>query len=66
MFEFDTLKCFSCLRFCYFKFKFVYIIFNVAMEFNYCEAESQNGVITIQRYSVDNQKGTIAIDFVQQ
>ena len=27
--------------------------------------ESQNGAITIQRYSVENQKGAIAIDIVQ-
>ena len=29
-------------------------------------AESQNGTITIQRCSLENQKDTIAIDFVQQ
>ena len=28
--------------------------------------ENQKGIITIQRYSIENQKGTIAIDFVQQ
>ena len=27
--------------------------------------ESKKGTITIQRYSIENQKGAIAIDFVQ-
>ena len=29
-------------------------------------AECQKGAIANQRYSVENQKGAIAIDFVQQ
>ena len=29
-------------------------------------SENQKGAITFQRYSIENQKGTIAIDFVQQ
>ena len=33
---------------------------------NYYTAESQKGVITIQQSSIENQKGAIAIDFVQQ
>ena len=30
------------------------------------QAESQKGVITIQRYSSESQMGTVAIDFVQR
>ena len=33
---------------------------------NLSSAESQKGVITIQGCSIKNQKGDIAIDFVQQ
>ena len=29
-------------------------------------AEDQQGTVTIQRCSIENQKGTIAIDFVQR
>ena len=29
-------------------------------------AESQKGIVAVQRCSVENQKGTITIDFVQQ
>ena len=35
-------------------------------EYIFLSVESQKGAITIQRCSVQNQKGTIAIDFVQQ
>ena len=33
---------------------------------NFVSVESQKGVITDQRCSVENQKGAIAIHFVQQ
>ena len=29
-------------------------------------AENQKGINAVQRYSVENQKGTTAIDFVQK
>ena len=32
---------------------------------NISAVESQKGAITIQRCSIENQKGTIVIDFVQ-
>ena len=34
--------------------------------FSVSSAEKQKGINTIQQYSIENQKGIIAIDFVQQ
>ena len=36
------------------------------MENEHIVSWEPKGAITIQRFSVENQKGTIAIDFVQQ
>ena len=36
------------------------------MLFLYLLVESQKGVIADQRYSIESQKGAIAIDFVQR
>ena len=45
----------------------IFLYFNrINKLFNTSSVESQKGIISVQRCSTENQKGGIAIDFVQQ